>query len=81
MKFRFASSLRSVPVLHCFLYRQLKRWHRREGLPRIQSGIPEQSNLNKDTKTITIQHDTTVLLIKYTDQTKYTYRNQPGSSR
>jgi hypothetical protein len=35
--------------------------------------------LNKDTKTITLQHETTVLVIKYTDQTKYTYRNQPGS--
>lgn len=35
--------------------------------------------LNKDTKTITIQHETTVILVKYTDQTKYTYRNQPGS--
>jgi hypothetical protein len=35
--------------------------------------------LNKDTKTITIQQDTAVLVIKYTDQTKYTYRNQPGS--
>ena len=35
--------------------------------------------LNKDAKTITIQQDTAVLVIKYTDQTKYTYRNQPGS--
>ncbi len=35
--------------------------------------------LSKDAKTITIQAKTGVLAIKYTDATKFTYRNKPGT--
>ena len=35
--------------------------------------------LSKDAKTITIQAKSGVLAIKYTDATKFTYRNKPGT--
>jgi hypothetical protein len=35
--------------------------------------------LDKDAKTITVQVKNATIQIKYTDKTKFTYRNEPGS--
>jgi hypothetical protein len=47
------------------------------GAPVRHSGIVKI--INKEAKTISIQQDTAVIVIKYNDKTTYTYRNQPGS--